>query len=160
MWRYRQHLLRITHMHLCGRLLNEWLVNMYCRMEDERLGLLRRAQAQRISKRADLCEALANETSVPGTSASLPSSGAGSPRHLRRLRMDSLELARRKGPPTFFITLACNPYWPEITATLHPGQTAADRPDIVARVFHARLEKMMAHLKRELWRTQICHPGD
>lgn len=72
----------------------------------------------------------------------------GSPRHLRRLRIDALELARRKGPPTFFITLTCNPYWPEIKASLHEGQTAADRPDIVVRVFHARLAKMMAYLKQ------------
>ena len=37
----------------------------------------------------------------------------------------------------------------EIQQQLKPGQTAADRPDIVVRVFHARLEKMMRFLKHE-----------
>ena len=45
MWWYRQQLLRMSHMHLCGRLLNEWLVNMFCRMEDERLSVVRRTNA-------------------------------------------------------------------------------------------------------------------
>ena len=45
MW-YRQHILRAEHMHACGWLFNEWLINMYCRMEDERLGYVRRNQAK------------------------------------------------------------------------------------------------------------------
>ena len=101
MWWYRQLLLRMSYMHLCGRLLNEWLVNMYCRMEDERLSNLRREQTKHRATRSEMCEALANEEPVRGTSTFLPSSVPGSPRHLRRLRIDSLELARRKGPPTF-----------------------------------------------------------
>ena len=149
MWWYRQQLLRLPHMHMCGRLLNEWLINMYCRMEDERLSLIRREQSSRVASRRELCESLRNEvpSSAVGKISYLPSSVPGSPRHLRRLRADALELARRKGPPTFFITLTCNPYWPEIQAALLPGQTAADRPDVVVRVFHERLEKMMAFLR-------------
>ena len=152
MWWYRQQLLRLPHMHLCGRLLNEWLVNMFCRMEDERLSLLRREQQTRIATRAELSEVVTNElrdAATVGKTYYLPCSVPGSPRHLKRLRIDALELARRKGPPTYFITLTCNPYWPEIMASLHAGQTAADRPDIVVRVFHARLEKLMAYLKAD-----------
>ena len=152
MWWYRQQLLRLPHMHLCGRLLNEWLVNMFCRMEDERLALIRRDQSQRIATRAELTGVLSDASAAAGATGRtyhLPSSVPGSPRHLRRLRVDALELARRRGPPTYFITLTCNPYWPEIVDSLHPGQTAADRPDLVVRVFHARLEKMMAFLKHD-----------
>ena len=124
---------------------------MYCRMEDERLSLIRREQQSRLAKRQELCECLANEqpSSAIGQISYLPSSVPGSPRHLRRLRADALELARRKGPPTFFITLTTNPFWPEIQAALGPGQTAADRPDIVVRVFHAKLEKMMRYLRSD-----------
>jgi len=35
--------------------------------------------------------------------------------------------------------MTCNPYWPEITELLLPGQTPQDRPDIVARVYRAKL---------------------
>ena len=59
---------------------------------------------------------------------------------LRRSRTDALELAPRKGPLSFFITLRCNPYWEETLSQLPPGQSAADRPDLVVRVSHAKLE--------------------
>ena len=149
MWWYRQQLLRFEHMHMCGRLLNEWLVNMYCRMEDERLALLRRDQTAKTVQRKDIGEDHSHELQTPsaGKQFWLPASITGSPRHLRRMRIDALELARRKGAPSFFITLTCNPHWPEITAALRSGQTAADRPDIVVRVFHGRLSKLMAYLK-------------
>jgi len=35
--------------------------------------------------------------------------------------------------------MTCNPDWPELTALLLPEQTPQDRPDIVARVYHAKL---------------------
>ena len=153
MWWYRQMMLRLEHMHCCGRLFNEWLINMHCRMEDERLQLLRRQQQQRSVTPALRCELVTNAHADGTTNKAvyLPSSVPGSPRHLRRLRLDALEVARRKGAPSFFITLTCNPQWPEIVAALLPGQTAADRPDITVRVFHARLERMMAFL-----RTRFC----
>ena len=101
--------------------------------------------ANLLAKRKELCEVVANEIPKEGLGKKiyLPASVPGSPRHLRRLRTDALELARRLSPPTFFITLTCNPYWEEITSQLLPGQSAADRPDIVVRVFHAKLEKIV-----------------
>ncbi len=150
MWWYRQLLLRMSYMHACGRLLNEWLINMYCRMEDERFSVVRSDQYRRIAMRRDLCEVVANEAQATPASTKkyyLPASVPGSPRHLRRLRADALEMARRLGVPTFFVTLTCNPYWPEILRHLLPGQTAADRPDVVVRVFHAKLEVAMEYLK-------------
>ena len=41
----------------------------------------------------------------------------------------------RFGKPTFFATMTTNPKWREIVDNIFPGQTAADRPDIVSRVF-------------------------
>ena len=38
-----------------------------------------------------------------------------------------------------FLTMTCNPYWPEITELLLPSQTPQDRPNIVAMVYHAKL---------------------
>ena len=37
--------------------------------------------------------------------------------------------------PDYFITMTCNPHWPEIQEHLREGQSAQDRLDIVARVF-------------------------
>ena len=45
----------------------------------------------------------------------------------------------RYGRPDYFVTMTCNRYWPESTELLLPGQTPQDRPDIVARVYRAKL---------------------
>ena len=50
---------------------------------------------------------------------------------------------RRFGQPTLFCTVTCNPLWPEIKRELLPGQTATDRPDIVCRVFHQKLQQII-----------------
>jgi len=52
---------------------------------------------------------------------------------------DAMELVATYGRPDYFVTMTCNPYWPEITELLLPGQTPQDRPDIVARVYRAKL---------------------
>ena len=64
----------------------------------------------------------------------LPSSFHGSPRHLKLLSNNALSIVSELGEPDLFITLTCNPKWPEITSRLLPGQTAFDRPDIVCQV--------------------------
>ena len=149
-WWYGHQLLRLPPLHMCGRLLHEWLVNMCCRVEDERLSLARREQTARNHARARPCEMFANEP-PPGDRTTktyyLPSSVHGPPRHLRRLRIDALELGRRKGRPAWFITPNCDPRWPEIVELLLPGQTAADRPGAVVRVFHGRLTQMTTYLR-------------
>jgi hypothetical protein len=44
-------------------------------------------------------------------------------------------IARHFGGFNLFITLTCNPSWPDITQELMPGQTSADSPDLIVRVF-------------------------
>ena len=56
---------------------------------------------------------------------------------------DGLALAARFGCPTFFVTVTCNPDWPEITNCLRPGQAFHDRPVDVARVFKQKLRDIM-----------------
>lgn len=50
-----------------------------------------------------------------------------------------------------WITVTCNPLWEEIQGALLPGQTAADRPDIVNRVFKEKLRAILAGLKSGLF---------
>ncbi|KAJ9541417.1 hypothetical protein OSB04_027923 [Centaurea solstitialis] len=42
--------------------------------------------------------------------------------------------------------MTCNPNWPEILQELLPGQTPQNRPDLVARVFRAKLEDLKDQL--------------
>ena len=43
--------------------------------------------------------------------------------------------------------MTANPQWPEILAALKPNQYAVDRPDLVVRVFHAKLKALLKDIK-------------
>jgi len=81
----------------------------------------------------------------------LPSSFVGSERFMTQLFQDAMAIVRTFGKPDIFLTMTCNPKWPEIQDQLlwevHPPpganyqrrrQAASDRPDIVARVFEQK----------------------
>ncbi|ONI14293.1 hypothetical protein PRUPE_4G273400 [Prunus persica] len=53
-----------------------------------------------------------------------------------------MTLVQRFGRPDLFITMTCNPNWEEIKRELLPGQSPQDRPDLLTRVFHAKLEEL------------------
>lgn len=63
----------------------------------------------------------------------LPGSFTGGPRFMQGLYQDAMALVRRLGKPDLFVTVTCNPKWPEITAATIPGQNAAERSDLIAR---------------------------
>ena len=76
----------------------------------------------------------------------LPASFIGGPRDMRRRYMDAMALVQKYGKPDIFLTMTCNPNWEEILRELEPGQTPQDRPDLVVRVFRAKLEDLKFHL--------------
>ena len=45
--------------------------------------------------------------------------------------------------PDFFITFTCNSNWPEIVESIHPWETPNNGPDIVVRVFHAKVQELL-----------------
>ena len=70
----------------------------------------------------------------------LPSTFVGSPRYYNKQFQDGMAVCRKFHKPDLFITVTCNPNWPEIQENLLPGQTAHDRPDITARVFKLKVD--------------------
>lgn len=81
-----------------------------------------------------------SETSRP---IILPSTFQGSPRNMRERYHDAMAMVTKYGKPDLFITMTCNPYWPEIKNNLFEGQTTADRPDLVARVFNLKFKALI-----------------
>ena len=77
----------------------------------------------------------------------LSSSFPGSPRWYNAKFQDGMAICREFHKPDFFITMTCNPNWPEIRNRLNEGQTAQDRPDLVARVFKLKKDQLMQDLK-------------
>lgn len=52
-----------------------------------------------------------------------------------------------------FVTMTCNPIWPEIKRhlkqTIH-GQPTTDRPDIVTRMFKVKLDELMNDIRKNI----------
>ena len=77
----------------------------------------------------------------------LSQSHHGSRRHLKSLAHNALCIVSECGRPSVFITVTCNPLWPEIQERLFSGQTAFDRPDVTCRVFKARLSALLNNIR-------------
>ena len=45
-----------------------------------------------------------------------------------------MALVLRFGKPNIFLTMTCNPRWPEILQKLNPGEEAHNRPDLLVSV--------------------------
>lgn len=50
---------------------------------------------------------------------------------------------RLYGKPDIFLTFTCNPNWSEIQENLYHDQWPQDRHDLIARVFHLKVKKLM-----------------
>lgn len=79
---------------------------------------------------------------VPGKRIVLPSSFPGSPRAMIQDFQDAMAIVAKYGKPDLFQTITCNPGWREIKENLEPGQTASDRPDLIARVFKLKISQL------------------
>lgn len=126
-----------------GRIFLQYIDDMYIKIENTRLDYLRKNQAQ---IRSELYQGVADSVSDGNRSAAsigrrviLPASFIGGPRDMRCRYLNPMTLVQNYGKPDLFITITCNPNWPEIQSHLTPTQTAQDRPDLVARIFHSKL---------------------
>ena len=134
------------------RLFQQFLVDLWAQIDQWRLLWYKRNQKMvRSGHFSHLQDTFAADDNVDpaniGKRSHLPSSHVGSPRFIKQCYQDSMAIVRHLGPPALFITFTANPKWPEITRELYPGMTAADRPDLIARVFNLRVRDLLADLK-------------
>ncbi|XP_071726987.1 uncharacterized protein [Rutidosis leptorrhynchoides] len=103
-----------------GRLFQQYLVDAYTAVEEQRLKWLRNHQNE---LRLDL---------------------------YNNNYQDAIALYREFDNPDLFITFTSNPKWPEIEGMLSyiEGQRAPDRPDIVARLFKLKLDSLMTDIMK------------
>lgn len=139
-----------NHILKCRQLFHQYIVDMYAKIESERLLYIRLNQSKlRSEQYIHLQDAILNDGDVNqlGKLVILPSSVTGSPRHMHEYTQDAMTYVRKFGRPDLFITFTCNPTWKEITAHLLPGQKSMDRHDIIARVYRQKLRKLMEVIK-------------
>ena len=127
------------------KLAQQYWVDIYAKVERARMMYIEHNQRH---LKADLYKGLLdakdrNDLPSAGRPIILPPSVTGSPRWYVEMLQDALAIVRKFGRPTGFLTLTCNPMWPEIQDSLEDGEVAFDRPDLCARVFRAKLTVLM-----------------
>ena len=146
---YRFHIMVRPHdfesLTLGGRLSQEYFVDQAAKLEEFRLNYVRQHQKTfRVWDAQGLQDQLRSDNfQRSGTSVILPASFTGGPRFMKKLYQDAMAVVRVMGRPTYFITMTCNPAWPEIERELLPGQLPNDRPDLVARVFRLKMTVLL-----------------
>ena len=113
--------------HRLGGLFQQYVVDIYAKIEFSRLQYLRFNQSQ---LHADLYQGLADvvlasddqvDGSQLGKKVILPLSYTGGPRYQHQLYQDTMGIVHQFGKPDFFVTFICNPRWQEITNAFLPG---------------------------------------
>lgn len=139
-----------NHILKCRQLFHQYIVDMYAKIESERLRFIRHNQSKlRAEEYIHLRDAINNNNDSNlninqiGNMCILPSSYTGSPRHMQEYIQDAMAYVRAYGRPDLFLTFTCNPQWEEIQKYLLPGQVASDRHDITARVFKQKLKSFI-----------------
>ena len=79
----------------------------------------------------------------------LSSSYPGSPRWYNAKFQDAMAIVREYHKPDLFITMTCNPNWPEISNSLLPGQNPQDRPEIVSQVFNSKKIQLIKDITKK-----------
>ena len=155
---------KANYIHLAGRLFQEWCCMSWIAVENQKLMYQRMNQkalrADTYKNIRETTDSMQNELAArtdgmfkddrQQTSIGrkiLSSSMVGSPRWYNAKFQDGMAIVREYHKPDFFITMTCHPKWPEILIGLKEGQTAQDRPDLVARVFKQKKDQLMQDLK-------------
>lgn len=146
------------------RLLQTYLVDMFACIDQQRLRFIRNQQPKlRTTLLSGVEDALSmNDDHVDlsqlGQRIILPSSYIGGPRDMHQRYLDGMAIARHFKKIDIFLTMTANPSWPEINRALLPGQTAADRPDLVSRMFQLKKKALMhAILKNQIFGPCVAH---
>ena len=149
------------HYFRSGFLLQEYIVDSWAAAEHSRLDWIRNNQETiRAKLYCGLVDALREglDLSSVGRKVILPSSFTSGPRSVQHNLQDALALLRIFKGSDLFITFTANPTWVEIREALLPGQSACDRPDIVARVFHLKLAALLDDImKKDLFGEALGH---
>lgn len=149
-YRYRFMIRDNNHILFLRDLLNLYAVDMFAKIESERLLYLKLNQSKlRCEEYALLKDALHTDSSDNvGKLVVLPSSFVGGSRYMGEKAQDGLIYVRKFGTPDLFLTFTCNPKWDEIVRNIGNSQPS-HRYDVITRVFKLKLNKLMSAIQKD-----------
>jgi hypothetical protein len=115
-----------------GRLFQQWLVNMFVKVESMRLAWYFLLKHKKIIRAelylgiVDMLKAGEARASEVGRLVVLPRNFNGGERDVQALFLDAMTLVQRFGKPDYFFSMTCNPYCEEVDRELFLGQTPQD----------------------------------
>ncbi|KAI3776977.1 hypothetical protein L1987_46770 [Smallanthus sonchifolius] len=134
------------------RLFQQFLVDAYTMIESERLFFIRNEQKKLRCESYEKLRSVKNQgnkdMTTIGQRVILPSSFTGGACYMLQNYLDAMSLCKWYGYPDFFITITCNPKWPEVIRFLKDTMlNPEDRPDILCRLFKVKLDAIIKDLK-------------
>ena len=134
--------------HFGKKLFQQWCVDQVTRVEWDRLNYLRLHQKIIQKCKYNALEEYLKEKSLKlgvdiGRQVILPSNFLGSPRNLHENFMDAMTIVKKTGKPVLFITMTCNPNDKDIIKCLNENEYPCFCPEIVARVFKLKADKLI-----------------
>ncbi|XP_074297252.1 uncharacterized protein LOC141627958 [Silene latifolia] len=110
---------------------------MYVKIENTRLDFFCLNQD---TIRADLYQGILDTIELGESSAAnigkrmiLPPSFLGGPRDMRRRYLNAMALVQKYGKPDIFLTITCNPAWPDVVAWVFNAKLTALRKEIIGK---------------------------
>jgi hypothetical protein len=155
---YMMHRDHPTHWQRCEKLALEFYCDMWAQVES-RQAQFHRSPTQQAKYRGARVAAVEDQLSsgVPAAAIGqpvirMPSSFVGSARYYQQLYLDAMALPKKYGKPDLFITMTCNPYWPEIARAIPANSHWKHHMDVVNRVFALKLRQFIKDMvKRQLF---------
>ena len=155
-------------LHRFRKLMQQFVVDMYAKVETERLRFVGSCQRNCVLNHMlnslmhfckvgftldTVCAIVENslfsrrcKSSKHWSKSHPPQFFCRGPRYMHEWTHNAMSYVRKLGRPSLFVTMTCNPSWPEITNELFYGQLPHHRPDIDARVFHLKQRALMAQI--------------
>ncbi|XP_075108926.1 uncharacterized protein LOC142180758 [Nicotiana tabacum] len=138
----------------CGRIFQQFIVDVYIKLETQRLDFFTFNQdlfrIEVLQGILDILRYGEREASKIGKKTFLPVTFIGGPRDMHRRYMDVIALMQCFRKPDLFITMTCNTSWPEIKEHLRSSDEVQNRPDLVSRVFRAKIEELIKDILKSL----------
>jgi hypothetical protein len=117
-----------------GRLFQQWLMDMYVKVESMRLDWYSLPKHQKIIQ-PELYRGIVNTLKADearafevGKLIFLPRNFNGGERDVQVQFLDAITLVQQFGKPDYFVTMTCNSYWEEVDRELFLGQTPQYHP--------------------------------
>ena len=136
-------------------LLQQYCVDQYVKIEDNNLNFHRnnqnRLRVERYQGLLDYLNEDNNNNRQPGIPVILPATFPGSARNMVQNYQDALSIVAKYGKPDLFVTITCNPRWPEITNNLPAGESPYNAPHLTVRVFKMYFDRIM----NEIWQQGL-----